>query len=288
MRFIYSVIQFVPEPLRGEFVNVGLILGSEETKEWAVQRVKNERRARYLEAEEGSTIAIAAFESYVGRTIDEYERSSREFVGPTVTPSEEWLNVLRADYRGVVQVSEPLYCAAPSFDDALDLLSRQFLVDPFEQRRRYTKQQTVYAALRRAYLLLEPEHVRERVRVETTKGAHQADMDFAVLNGSVLQLSKAWSFQVADTEWLRTDVRAWAYSVQQMKREGATALMGDRGSHAVGKDVEIEVVYAPADDERAASIRDVMSTLRELKVGQRRLGDEGAVAKRAAALLRGR
>ena len=34
MRFVYSLVRFVPDPARGEFVNVGAIAGSEESSDW--------------------------------------------------------------------------------------------------------------------------------------------------------------------------------------------------------------------------------------------------------------
>ncbi len=49
MTYWMSVVRFVPDPARGEFVNVGAIAGSDETEEWEVRAVANWRRAKLVD-----------------------------------------------------------------------------------------------------------------------------------------------------------------------------------------------------------------------------------------------
>jgi hypothetical protein len=49
VRHIYSVVRFVPDPARGEFVNVGAIVGSEESSEWGLRQIENPVRARAVD-----------------------------------------------------------------------------------------------------------------------------------------------------------------------------------------------------------------------------------------------
>ena len=49
MRFLYSIIRFVPNPATGERVNLGVVVGSDERNEWAIRRVHDLRRARHLD-----------------------------------------------------------------------------------------------------------------------------------------------------------------------------------------------------------------------------------------------
>jgi hypothetical protein len=37
VKYVYSVVRFVPDTFRGEFVNVAVIAGYEETGEWLVR-----------------------------------------------------------------------------------------------------------------------------------------------------------------------------------------------------------------------------------------------------------
>lgn len=46
MRFVYSVVRFVPHPARGEFINVAAIVGSEALGVWKSRRVGNAHRAQ--------------------------------------------------------------------------------------------------------------------------------------------------------------------------------------------------------------------------------------------------
>jgi len=45
---VYSLIRYVPDPARGEFVNVGAIAGSEDAGDWQVRQLQNPARARAL------------------------------------------------------------------------------------------------------------------------------------------------------------------------------------------------------------------------------------------------
>lgn len=53
-------------------MNVGAVVGSEESSEWAVRQVDNPLRARHLD-ERGTLPAVFAFIDRVGREIDAYE-----------------------------------------------------------------------------------------------------------------------------------------------------------------------------------------------------------------------
>ena len=71
MRYLYSVVRFVPDPARGEYVNVAAILGSEETGEWDVRQVENLRRAGY---NAGFTPLATAVRRYVAEFLDRADR----------------------------------------------------------------------------------------------------------------------------------------------------------------------------------------------------------------------
>lgn len=49
MRYVYSLIRFVPDVVLGEFILLGAVVGSDESMEWRVRRVANARRARYID-----------------------------------------------------------------------------------------------------------------------------------------------------------------------------------------------------------------------------------------------
>src|SRR5947207_10918342 len=49
MPFQFSLIRFVPDPARGEFVNIGAIAGSDDAREWELRLVSNLTRAKALD-----------------------------------------------------------------------------------------------------------------------------------------------------------------------------------------------------------------------------------------------
>ena len=50
MSYKFSLIRFVPDPARGEFVNIGAIAGDEESEDWDVRWISNYTRARALDS----------------------------------------------------------------------------------------------------------------------------------------------------------------------------------------------------------------------------------------------
>ena len=123
MRYCYSLIRFVPDPVRGEFVNVGAIVGSEESSEWGVRQVDNPLRARHLD-ERGTLPAVFAFIDSVGREIDAYEEIIERggTGGSDFALSEEWLTSLHRGHTNIVQLSEPLPVLAESLDEAVETI----------------------------------------------------------------------------------------------------------------------------------------------------------------------
>jgi hypothetical protein len=183
MKHVYSVIRYVPDPFRGEFVNVGAIVRS-ESAEWAVQRVSNPVRARRFD-ERGSLPAVWAFIDQVSR---EVEQSA---------PSEDWLSDLYERCTNIVQLSAPLPMMAASVDEAMATIFTELIVDPARRRPVRTKQGAL-DAVREAYATAGILGSVLHGGVLETAGRHHERLDFAVANGRVLQITQAWSFRVAD------------------------------------------------------------------------------------------
>src|SRR5487761_1117631 len=129
MRFVYSLIRFVPDPARGEFVNVGAIVGSEESSEWQSRQVDNLVRARAID-EHKSLDAVWSFLDRIGRQIDDYDRSQHTLFDSGPALSEDWLHQEFIEHRNVVQLSPPAPMVASSADEALDRIFDQMVIDP--------------------------------------------------------------------------------------------------------------------------------------------------------------
>lgn len=288
MKHVYSLIRYVPDPVRGEFINVGAIAGCDESSEWEIRQVANPARARRLD-ERGSLSAVWAFMDKLGRAVDAHEAAIEQ---PTAANdpllSEEWLADLWTRYRNIVQLSQPTAVIADSTTEALDDIFDQLVVDPVPHRGGENTKHPALAAVRRAYKaagLAKAHDVHERVIAHA--GDHRERIDFAIANGRVVQLTQTWSFRVADQDTLAENVRAWGWTVRAIKDQGGTVDVGDR-SIEIPSDVNVAVVMIPpVKAENAAAINDARAVFETLKVDAVDVEHADDVAAAASDLLRG-
>lgn len=268
MRYIYSVVRFVPDTVRGEFVNVGVLAGSDESSEWDIRTVGNQKRARSLD-EKGLLGLVWSFVDDIGREVDRHteavQKSLFDSTGSKI--SEEWLTELSQQSRNVVQFSTPAVIVAGDIDEALNDLFEQFIVDPESRRFTFKKKHVALAAVRRAYReagLRPQEHFEEGANV---KGQHHKErFDFVVANGRAVQLAQTWSFQVPNQEDLTEQVKAWAWTVGDIRHHGGTAETATRRIE-VPHDVDIEVVYVPpANGGPRVALNEALAAFQEINV----------------------
>ena len=285
MRYIYSVIRFVPDPARGEFVNVGAIVGSEESSEWQVRQIENPVRARAID-EHASLDAVWSFIDRVGVDVDNFEAGTQSLFGPEVELTEEWLGRLHADHQNIVQLSAPAPMVAESADDALERVFDLMVLDPAVRKHSFTKKHTALAAMRRAYKDFKIGKGRELCERVTLKTRHHTErFDFAVTNGRAVQLTQTWSFQVPDQATLAEQVKAWGWTVQEAQDTGG-CISTSVGEFDVDTDVDVGVVYVPALPNRPAqAFVDAQYVFDELRIPAVSLDHANDVAQRARELL---
>lgn len=287
MRFAYSLIRFVPDPARGEFVNVGAIVGSDESSEWQVRQVQNPVRARQIDMHR-SLDAVWSFIDRVGMTIDSFEASLHQSLfDPEVELNEEWLWTLHTDHQNLVQVSAPTPMVADSADEALERVFNLMVLDPAVHKHPFEKKHSALGALRRAYQNFEirrTHELSERVILRTPHHAEQ--FDFAVTNGGLIQLAQTWSFQIPNQEALADQVKAWAWTVRDARDGGGHVSTKDGQEFDFEADVDVKVVYVPASAEHPApAFVDAQHIFGELDITAVPHIRAADVAKRARELL---
>ena len=286
MRFVYSLIRFVPDPAKGEFVNVGAIVGSELSSEWQIRQVSNPARARALD-DERSLDLVWAFCTRVGVDIDRFEDSLYRLFDSEVELSEDWLENLHTQHRNIVQLSPPSPMVADSADEALDRLFSQMILDPTRHRQSTVTKHVVLAAMRRAYGscgLHKNRGFVERARLSASD--HSIPVDFAVVNGQVLQLVQTWSFQSADQQSLAQQVRSWGWVVHRTRQQGAQLDASGVEGLDVDPDIAIRAVYVPpAPDGNADAYRGALDVFKETAIEHRPIDQVKDVAEEARRLL---
>ena len=251
MRYVYSVIRFVPNPTRGEFVNVGMLAGSEETGEWEVQTISRAGRATSLDSNKSWPIVSQQI-AELSATLEEFTRVQEDL---TVTPDlpqigEAWLSQLVDDWANMVQLSRPRPIVAESVDEVFDLLWPKFILESRARELGITKGSAVAQVKRsliRHRITQEKFEIRPTLRTERSHSL----IDLAVHNGHVVHLTQCFSFQVADAERVLDDVKSWAWTIRGLRKDGGTIEAKD-GQLPVDRDVPVAAVcVAPTTDNAA-------------------------------------
>ncbi|HWO69683.1 MAG TPA: DUF3037 domain-containing protein [Actinomycetota bacterium] len=255
MRFVYSVVRFVPDPAREEFVNVGVIVGSEELGRWEVRQVENPRRARALD-DRGVLRAAWDFLDAVGRVVDDFHRSQETLWEPEVEPSTQWLEQLRREYRNIVQLSPPRPLAAADLDSAVETVFSELVVDPESRRLRFEKKHRALREVRRLYM----QHglVKNKTFFERTvlrSAYHEERLDFVAVNSVPRQLVQTWSFDVPDQESLAEQVKAWGWTLGRLREAGGELEIPDR-ILPVERDIDVGIVYVPSFHGHARTLEE--------------------------------
>jgi len=254
LRYDYWVLRYVPDPIRGEFINIGIIAGKDE--DWSFRRAGSLSRASRLGG------AASQADSFLKR-IEDAISSRLEVVEALIpgTPSTSFgrgeIEDLRVRMNNLVQLSDSKPVLADTARQAADLAFELMIVDSDTDVQHRSRVRVVHR-LREAFEL-RPELVRHVARFHVAAvGAQEASIDFAVKDGVVHQLSQVWAFDVKDTRHLQTQIRAWNYLVGLLRADGGALVKKDRsGGVKIPSRVEINAVFtAPttADGERQFEI----------------------------------
>ena len=283
MKFLYSIVRFVPDSFRGEFVNVAVIAGSEDTGEWMVRRVDNVQHARRL----GGRAPIAPVWSYLDNVETLIDQLSEDQLDATPTElSRSWLQEEHRRLRNLVQLTPPTAVVADNVEDATNMMFEAFVVDP-EKRSRKTRRAAI-TALRAAFEQVDitaQDHLFEKVKALV--GHQQTTIDFAVANGNLAQLAQGWSFQTQDPTATVQQIKAWSWTMRDLREHGGIVrTSGLRHEYRVHSDVAIKVVYVPPDnDEARRSLDEALEVFRNLDVAAVTTDEAHLVAEDAAAAL---
>jgi hypothetical protein len=280
MSYHYSLLRFVPDAARGEFVNVGILAGDDDAGDWDLRLIQNLRRARSIDDKGALGIAL----SFAARLEDHIVALDPQLAD--VEPmSTDYVLHLSEEMQNVVQLTPPMPVAAGSADEALDLLFSELVVDPTALRFRFDKKNRAQASTRRAYKAHEIPTEAVTEHAPLVAGPYEGVFDFAVANGGVVQLVQCWSFQLPNQVELADQVKAWAWVVRELRREGGHLAFGEREAEAQ-RDVEIAAVFIPpADGQDAPAFDEARAAFEQTDVRQLTLEEADVVGQKAAERL---
>lgn len=246
MRHIYSVVRFVPDPAQGEAINVGIIAGSDASGDWAVRTVENKRRATAID-DRGVLPEVFRHLTFLEGLVDRSVRNRERLIPDDRAPSvgEAWLRALAVESRNILQFTEPSAVSADTADDAIDMIWQELIVEPIASERRYATKLVAFGAVKSALdaQRLGPHDVFQRASIFGR--AHSSRADFVVHNGKAVQIAQCWSFQLPDRPNLIEEIKAWAWTVRDIRLHGGHAELGDQRI-TVDADTPVAAVYVPS------------------------------------------
>ncbi|MFC4535068.1 DUF3037 domain-containing protein [Sphaerisporangium dianthi] len=287
-RYIYSIVRCLPDPRTGEFVNVGAVAGDPATGDWAVRRLSNTDRIKKFAPPPAIDVTdrfLARMSSEIGEAREALETETSHALG------DDWLLKLHHDHRNIAQLSPPAPIVAAHAEAALDIIFDHMIIDPASQPRQVTVgKDRVVQDLRRAYARADiPAHLlRPKSDVFIGDRLHST-VDIAVANGEVLQLAQGWSFRVTGSERLLTQVKAWGFALERLRRGDEAKVVDARGRVSeVGSDVDLQVVIAtPETPQQDTAYEEAEQVFQAIGAEIHPVEDVGAVSARAASLVRG-
>ena len=246
LKYHYSVIRFVPSPTRGEFVNLGVIVGSDATDEWAMELVGRKSRAAKLDDAGILPLVSTELQRLQLRFSGDDEESSWSD-GPEI--NEVWLAEMASQSRNVVQYTPPQPILAVDVAAAMEKLWNTFIVDHVPQKRESLSRHQIRTRYLKSLqqFQLTPDQLKAKVKLST--GHSTTSIDVAVYNGVAKRLTQCWSFQVKDTESVLNEVKAWGWTMRDLRRSGGEIRTPTRRIQVPGE-VELSVVYAPMADTK--------------------------------------
>jgi len=148
MSFQFSLIRFVPDPARGEFVNIGAIAGSDAAGEWELRLVSNLSRAKALD-DRGVLSKAFAYAAGLEDNIAALDQLPEAAGAEPI--SSELLRRRAREMNNVVQFSMPAPIAADGAETALELVFDQLILDAARKSFPFEKKHRAQGAARRAY-----------------------------------------------------------------------------------------------------------------------------------------
>lgn len=286
MRYVYSVLRFVPDPTRGEHINIGLIAGSDEAGEWALKNVSRWARAHYIDDDKILPEVIRR----IAELSTQCEAATDDArPGPNTRPSitEDWLLQFARDSGNILQLSPPIPVVADDSQEVFDLLWDRFIVEPGTKARGIKIKRTAVGKVRQSLTKsnIGHHHFQEQVTLHTANS--HVEIDFAVHNGQIVHMTHCWSFQLVDQERLLEDVKAWAWTVRDLRRADGHIRMSEDRRLRVPSKVPVAAVYIPPAEDDTAALSEALSVFQDSEVQAKpiELDDVATVGNEAARLL---
>jgi Protein of unknown function (DUF3037) len=213
----YSIVRYVPDPRREEFLNVGLIVVSDDNSFAECRFTTDWRRARRFGTENLSFLKTAA------RQIDQFAQEQRDLL--VGADSVAQLENFASEWQNSIQFSPPRASVHPHPHELVDNLFEQYIEEHGVRRSRLKGKRPTLALVHEVLDTVVFEHFAttakppEVLRYQTLNGnlsTHR--FDFMVKNGKPLLCVDVVS-PAADESELDEQVRATAFDIRDVREK---------------------------------------------------------------------
>jgi hypothetical protein len=224
----YSIVRYVPEPTRGEQLNVGVVVTAKDDSYFGARFVgrRDVTRLRRLGfTEDFGFLQDLAEEIEAANTgaqlpINQQRITARWNAAAVASAAREWANTIQfSELRGAVE-ADPAHL--------LDSLFTRYVSVRHEKRRRARDRRwikrKVTMSLREglAAAAQDPDEVLHHG--ERVAGAHDSHVfDYALVNGEIQHLIETLSFEAGDRQLRKTQADAVAWAIDDLRQAKQSA-----------------------------------------------------------------
>jgi len=216
--FRYAIVRYVPDPVREEQVNIGVVVAREDPPYFAARFLRPNQTGRL------KRLGITDDFRFIRDLAAEMSASEGErLIGGAWDLAS--LEVAASEWANTVQLS-PLRTALHERPEILvDSLFARYVADPRPRKtrardRRWVRRR-VRSGLRQRLLELRPEIapaqvIRTGTSIDGEFESHS--FDFSLANGDTRRLVQTLSFEGVDRAALKTEVEALAWAIDDVRR----------------------------------------------------------------------
>jgi len=241
LSYQYWVIRYVPNLVRGEFTNIGIVCGR-DGKDWAVEF---DTRAVDNHGPLGRNLPQlqAWVRNFSGR-VENFD--SVQLEGDPLTTG--WLERQRARQANSIQFSEPRSIVAASAAEAVSLLYPLLVERDVSRSPRGLTRASMRAGVRDLLKTSLGLVVGRDLFVQpyASVGRQRTRFDLFQQDHSAGQLAQVWTFNVVKVDSLEQDIQATNYFMTRLRHDGASLdLHPGKAPHLIPADTPMRVIYDP-------------------------------------------
>lgn len=264
------ILRFVPNSARGEFINMGVLVGR-DGGDWALRHVTSLERAACLSTFRPEASELLSPVLGLAGTVNGLRPSDAVFSEFAEQASVGTVRRIKAGLHNALQLSDEMPAIGENADDVAQLLY-QHLVLEGPARERVSARDRMRARLRDAVQNAVGTHgaVKTRQRLVVADGSldQRFDMTLQRTEGahSPVMLAHCFSFQGMQSP-LKTQAQSWSFFVTQLRAHGAVLMTGEgpaRHSLRVDSEIPIRVLHdQPAGESQNELLRGLSKAWRD-------------------------